>query len=350
MPRGAQTRFPGKEGRDYTQGARDVKPKRMPNHDSLSAGARQRYGFWVTLAGVLALCPDTLLVRLIDTDVWTLVFWRGLLMGAGLLVLYAAGAGRGWLGRILHIGWPGIGASLMFAGNAICFVVALDLTTVANTLLIVSTSPFFAALLSWIFLGERVSLRTALAILVACCGIALIFSGSLFGGEQSGSLWGDVAALGTALGMAGGFVVVRRHRRVNMIPAMALGGLVAAALALPLAAPLALDGRQFGLTLAMGLLLLPVAFGLITIGPRYIPAPEVGLLLLLETVAGPLIVWAVIGEAASPEALVGGAVVVVTLAVHSLIGLRQSRRAGRRSPAALRAAQLGAEQRGEHAL
>lgn len=322
----------------------------MLNPDLSSAGARQRYGFWVTLAGVLALCPDTLLVRLIDTDVWTLMFWRGLLMGSGLLVFFAAGSGPGWLGRILHIGWPGIGAALLFAANAICFVVALDLTTVANTLLIVSASPFFAGLLSWIFLGERVTRRTGLAILVACGGIALIFSGSLFGGEQSGSLWGDLAALGTALGMAGGFVVVRRHRRVNMIPAMALGSLISSAAALPLAVPFALGGTQFGLTLVMGLLMLPVAFGLITIGPRYIPAPEVGLLMLLETVVGPLLVWAVIGEAASAEALVGGAVVVGTLAVHSLIGLRQTRRAGQRARAAGDAAQLGAEQRGEHAL
>lgn len=344
------------EGRDYTRRARDVKQCLMPEDKDSAAG--RRYGFWVTLAGVLAICPDTLLVRLIDTDVWTLMFWRGLLMAVGLFVLYAAGEGRGWLGRVLHIGRPGLAASLLFAGNAICFVVALDNTTVANTLLIVSTSPLFAALLSRVFLGERIALRTWLAILVACGGIALIFSGSLFGGEAAGSLWGDLSAFGTAMGLAGGFVVVRRHRKVNMIPAMALGGLVSALAAVPLAVPFALDGTQFGLTLVMGLLLLPVAFGLITIGPRYIPAPEVGLLMLLETVLGPLVVWAVVGEEASTEALVGGAVVVGTLAVHSFVGLRKtaSRPGGgtgdgsgprrtARSPA-----QLRAEQSRQHAL
>ncbi|SMF84513.1 EamA domain-containing membrane protein RarD [Tistlia consotensis] len=330
----------------------------MPkDHDT--AAARQRYGFWVTLAGVLALCPDTLLVRLIATDAWTLMFWRGLLMGIGLLVFFAAGEGPGWLARLLRIGWPGVAAALMFATNAICFVLALDNTTVANTLLIVATSPFFSALLSWIFLGERISLRTTLAILVACAGIATIFSGSLVGADHAGSLWGDLSALCTAVGMAGGFVLVRRHRRVNMVPAMALGDLIACLVALPLASPLALDGSQFGLTLIMGLLLLPVAFGLITIGPRYIPAPEVGLMMLLETVLGPLLVWAVVGEASSPEALIGGAVVVGTLAVHALIGLRQASRAAARAAAAptaapgrvaRRPAELRAEQSGQHAL
>lgn len=317
-----------------------------------STAAGQRYGFWITLAGVLALCPDTLLVRLIDTDVWTLMFWRGLLMGCGLFVLYAAGEGRGWLERILHIGLPGMAAALLFATNAICFVVALEYTTVANTLLIISASPLFAALLSRIFLGERISLRTGLAILVTCGGIALIFSGSLLGGKASGSLWGDLSALGTGLGLASGFVLVRRQRRVNMIPAMAFGGLISSAVAATLATPFALDGPQFGYTLVMGLLLLPVAFGLITIGPRYIPAPEVGLLMLLETVLGPLIVWAVLGEAASTEALVGGAIVVGTLALHALAGLRKTGGAGPafRASAARSPAQLRAEQSRQNAL
>ncbi len=302
----------------------------MPRDNDASAAARQRRGFWITLAGALVLCPDTLLVRLIDTDAWTLTFWRGLLMGSALFVFFALYQGRGWPARIRQVGWPGLGAALLFGANAVCFVVALEYTTVANTLLIVATSPLFAAALSWIFLGERVSLRTGLAILSCGIGIALIFSGSLFGGERSGSLWGDLSALGTAVGMAGGFVVVRRHRQVNMIPAMALGSLFAGAFALPLAlataTPFGLDATQFGLTLVMGLVLLPVAFGLITIGPRYIPAPEVGLMMLLETVLGPLIVWAAIGEEASVEALIGGAVVVCTLAVHALLGLRMARR------------------------
>ena len=285
----------------------------------MSDRADHRKGLLITLAGVLAICPDTLIVRIIDTDPWTMTFWRGLLIGLGLMVFYAAAEGRGWLGKVAAIGRPGLLAALLFSINAICFILALAHTTVANTLMVVATAPLFGAMLSRLFLGERVERRTWIAILAALLGIAVIFSGSL----EAGGLLGDLLALGTALGLAGGFTVVRRSRAVNMVPAMALGGFITASVSVWLAAPFSLSPPAFGLMLFLGLLLLPVAFGLITLGPRYITAPEVSLLMLLETALGPLIVWIALGEAPSELALLGGVIVFATLTLHAMLGFRR---------------------------
>ena len=111
-----------------------------------------------------------------------------------------------------------------------------------------------------------------------------------------------------------------------MVPAAALSGLTSAAVALALGAPAALVPEAWPAMLAMGLLVLPIATSLITLGPRFLPAPEVSLLMLLETVLGPLWVWLVLGEEPGRLALIGGAIVVGTLILHALAGLRAAKR------------------------
>ena len=163
--------------------------------------------------------------------------------------------------------------------------------------------------------------RTWGAILAAVAGIAVIVSDSLRGG----TLTGDMAALATALCMAGGLTMIRRARALNMVPAIALSGMLSAALVLPLANPFSLGTEQAGLMALLGLAILPLSFGLITLGPRYLPAPEVGLILLLETVLGPYLVWLALGEDPGARALLGGAIVIGVLVLHSALSLRSRR-------------------------
>lgn len=284
--------------------------------------ATHRLGLLITFAGVLVLSPDTLLLRMIGQEgadsSWTINVWRGLFLFIGMMAVFAAMNGRGAVKAVLAIGPWGLVAALVFGSQALCFVFSVGNTLVANTLVIIATAPFFSALFAWIFLGERAPRRTWIAILFACGGIAVIFSGSL----GSGNLPGDLAALGTAVGLGAGFVIVRHRRSVSMTPSMALGGLLAALVSLPFAEPFALTATGFGLMAFLGLIMLPVAFTLITLGPRYLPAPEVSLLLLLETVLGPLLVWLFLGETPDGLALLGGAIVVTTLLLHSLAGWR----------------------------
>lgn len=286
-------------------------------------------GLVITTLGVLVLTPDSLLVRLIQIDPWTMVFWRGLLMFlaiGGFTLAYYRGEAPA---RLRATGRAGVAAVALFGTGTVLFVLALYNTSVANVLVIVAASPLIAAVYSRLFLAEPVALRTWAAIAAAIAGIAILASDS----ARGGTILGDLAALGTAACVGIGFSVVRHARARNMVPAMAVSGLVSALVALPLAAPASVPGDQIWLLLLLGLVVLPVSFGLLTLGPRYITAPEVGLIMLLETVLGPLWVWLVLTEEPSTHALVGGAVVIVALVGHSLAGLR-AHRSRRRAAAA----------------
>ena len=277
-------------------------------------------GLLITGLGVLIITPDGLLVRLIAADSWTLTFWRGLLVAVGLgLGLIAVYRGGTWA-VLRGIGRAGLWTSLLFGIGTVTFILSITHTTVANTLFIVSTSPLFAALMAWRFLGERVTGGTWAAIGLALIGIGVIASGGL----DSGALVGNVAALVTALTLAGSFSIIRHHRDRNMVPTMALSGLVTAVLVLPLAQPAAVGAGDVGVLAFMGLVMLPLSFALLSIGPRYIPAPEVSLMLLLESVLGPLWVWLALGEDPGARTLLGGAIVIATLAGHALVTLRRA--------------------------
>ena len=280
-------------------------------------------GLIITLAGVVVLTPDGLLIRLVSTDQWTLLFWRGLLMGLAILMGLALWHRGDLSARFRAIGPLGLWISLHFAAGALLFVTAISHTSVANTLFIMSTTPLFTAIMARLFLGEPVSSRTWLAISLAVVGIAVIVLGSL----DQGSLWGDLAAFATAIVMASSFVLVRRARAQSMVPAMALGGFVTALCALPFGAvPAAVSSTDLIYLVLMGVIVLPISFSLITLGPRYIPAPEASLIFLLEAVLGPFWVWLVLDEHPGTAAIIGGAIVIVTLAAHSVSALKNSGR------------------------
>jgi drug/metabolite transporter (DMT)-like permease len=275
-------------------------------------------GLLITGIGALLLSPDSLLVRVIAIDQWSMIFWRGVLVAFCLGTFLVLKHGRETAARCREIGKTGLLLAVVLASSSVLFIVALAHTSVANTLIIVSAAPLFAALISRSFLSEAVAPRTWAAILGAICGIAVIVSDSP-GGSNLG---GDLAALATALCIAASLALLRRTRARGAIPAVVLSGLLSAIVSLPLAAPFALGAGQAGLMALLGLVVLPVAFCLTMLGPRYLPAPEVGLILLLETVLGPLWVWLALGEDPGTRALIGGTIVVAALAAHSALALR----------------------------
>jgi drug/metabolite transporter (DMT)-like permease len=284
-------------------------------------------GLAITGLGVLVLSPDALLLRLLEADHFTVVFWRALLMGLTLASVLAL-VYRGRADRALRaVGRWGLVSAHVYALNMITFVYSIHNTAVANTLVIIAAAPLFAAILSRVFLGEGVRPETWAATLIVLGGIAIVF----WDGLAQGTWDGDLAALATALCLASNFTILRHRKHIDMVPATALGGFIAAAFLLVIgaAAPLSPRGDDWLVLALLGFFVVPVAFGLITIGPRYITAPEVGLLMLLETVLGPLWVWLALGERASALSLTGGAIVLVTLAVYFTWRLR-----GRRDVAA----------------
>ena len=278
------------------------------------------FGIAVTTLGVLLLCPDALLVRLIQGEGgsdWSIAFWRGLLTGLGLIMIYRLLEGPGAMRRFVYWDrWVAL-ASITMGIQALAFILSLANTTVANTLIIVATTPLFTALFSWTFLKEKPPMRTWIAIFLSFLGILIIFYHDL----ESVHMLGDLLALVTAMGLGITFVIIRHRKSVNMLPAMSMGKLLSGIAAIPLAAPLAMTDLGLGLMLFLGLILLPVSFALISWGPRYIPAPEVSLLMLLETVLSPILVWLAIGEAASTQTIAGGLIVLFALIGNSVLSL-----------------------------
>jgi drug/metabolite transporter (DMT)-like permease len=279
-------------------------------------------GLILTIVGVLVLTPDTLLIRLAAADHWTLVFWRGSLMAAVLFVAIIWNERSNSRMAFLKIGRIGVLIGICYGLGSVFFVSAVTYSGVANTLIIIASAPMFAAILARIILSELVPLRTVLAIIATFIGIAIVVSGKMSGTNLTGSF----LALGTALVMAMAFVLVRLVKSVNMVPATMIGGILGAVAAYiyGTSSPFEISGDQIIWILLMGAVVLPISFGLVTLGPRYLPAPEVGLILLLETVLGPLWVWLVLDEGVSAQVLTGGAIVVFALLIHSIRGLQVS--------------------------
>jgi drug/metabolite transporter (DMT)-like permease len=281
------------------------------------------------LVGAAAICWSTggLIARLVDTDPWTTVFWRGIFCAAFLVAVTALREGRGTPGVFLGMGRPGLAMAACFAIASTCFIMALHRTSVANVLIIQSLSPFMAGLLGWLWMGERVAGRTWAAMGVALLGSAIMVSRYFYAEAAAGSIGGDLLAFTVALAFAIATVILRRNRHVRMLPAAAL----AAALASLVTAAAARPG-----TAGAGDLLLLALFGsgqlglgmiLFTAGARRIPVAEAALIAVLESVLGPVWVWLAIGENPGVPSLLGGAIVLAALAGHTLADLRLEARA-----------------------
>lgn len=279
-------------------------------------------GLFLTATGVVLLSPDALLLRLVTVDPWTVLFWRGLGMFAvlGLLTLWRDGNGAL---RLFRVGLPlGLLIPVSFALCQTAFVQAIALTNAANVLVIISAAPLLAAFLSRLLLGERLAPRTAVAIAVGMLGVVV----TVWGGLGGGGALGDLVALFVPLSIAVALTVTRLIRIENAWPYYALSGPLTAAIAWPAAAPLAPAGLD---VLWIGLIVLvvsPLSFAMVSIGPRYLPSAEVSLILLLETVLGPIWVWLGVGEVPTLGAWIGGAILLITLAAHSLASRRKESR------------------------
>jgi len=269
-------------------------------------------GFLLTALGAIVLSFDGLLIRLIEAHSFDLLFWRGLLLSL-VVMLWCLLRSPGK--ALFSFDGAFIRSSLLFVVSTVSFVCAINLTSVANVLVLISAQPLLAAVMARVFLGEKSPPVTWLAIIVSIMGIAWVLAGSW----QSPNLTGDLLALLCGLALSAKFVNDRSARSRDMTPALILAGLVIAAISAVAGQPLELQGSDWGLMLLLCLLIIPLAFILITLGPMRIPAAEVGMLMLLETAAGPIWIWFWLNEVPSREALEGGSVVVGTLLIHGLI-------------------------------
>jgi drug/metabolite transporter (DMT)-like permease len=293
---------------------------------ALDAGADRRRGRLLVAAAAVCWSAGGLMVRLVDTDPWTTVFWRGVFC-ASFLTAVTALRERRETGRVLAaMGSTGLAVAVCLAIASTCFIMALHRTAVANVLIIQSLSPFMAGLLGWAWMGERVAGRTWIAMSVALLGSGIMLSRYFHAADVTGSLGGDLLAFTVALSFATAIVLLRRGRQVQMLPAAGLAALLTSLFASMAARPGSADARDLILLAVFGAGQLGLGMILFTAGARRIPVAEASLIAVLESVLGPLWVWLLLGENPGLPSIVGGVIVLAALAGHTAADLRLERR------------------------
>jgi drug/metabolite transporter (DMT)-like permease len=279
-------------------------------------------GLIITTLAVLLIVPDSLFVRLIEAEPLVTAFWRGLLAGTIVLVILLAVQGTRGFRAVFATGWPGVIYTVLIGTTAPAFVLAVTQTSVANVVFIFASMPVFAAVFSRFFLGEPIRMRMIMTMAAVILGLAVIAYGS---GESEVASWkGDIWAVYISAAFAAALTAVRKVKATSMIPAIPFAYIGAAFLLGPFVSPVEAFASQWALFLGHGAFI-GAASCLLALGPRYISSAEVSLLVLLESVLAPILVWVVVGEDPGPWALTGGVIVIGALVVSNVVSLVRQR-------------------------
>ena len=280
----------------------------------------QQKGSLLAFVAVMFITPDSLFIRLSNLDTWGLVFYRGIIpfftVFFGMLLIYKLN----FFKILFNSGFHGIIYIATFSITNITFVVSIQNTNVANTLVMIATAPMLSAILGAIFLKEPPDRKTFISIIITFIAIVYIFFDSL----KLGNFYGDILGFVTALGLAVGAITIRSAKTKNLVPAAVVGKLFVASFALFFIESFTLIDKDLFIVPLMCILCVAIPFVLVTIAPRFIPAAEVNLFFLLETIIGPIWVWVIINEQPSVETLQGGAIIITTIAIHSFLKLRKN--------------------------
>ncbi len=280
----------------------------------------QQKGSLLAFIAVIFITPDSLFIRLSNIDTWGLVFYRGIIpfitVFLGMLLIYKLN----FFKILFTSGYHGLIYIATFSITNITFVVSIQNTNVANTLVMIATAPVLSAILGAIFLKEPPDKKTWISIIITFLAVIYIFFDSI----KLGNFYGDILGFVTAIGLAVGAVTIRSAKSKNLVPAAVVGKLLVATFALLFVESFILAENDLIIVPLMCILCVAIPFVLVTIAPRFIPAAEVNLFFLLETIIGPIWVWLIIKEQPSIETLQGGVVIIATIAVHSFLKLRKS--------------------------
>jgi len=265
---------------------------------------------FMTVAAVCWSSGGFLVRQLSITDAWEIVFWRSLFMALFVAGVLTVIHGRAMPRAVAAVGLPGLMAGAFLAGTFFFFIGSLTRTTVANTNVLMSVSPFLAALGGRFLLREPVPLRTWLAMTVAFGGIIVMFADSL----DAGRVTGNLLALGVSVCFAAQVTLLRKfHATVDMLPQVMIAGVISLVIAFALAPPFAASGRDLAILALMGCVQLGTGCLLATAASKHLSATELGLLALLEPILGPVWVWLLMGENPGAATLAGGAIVLAAV-------------------------------------
>jgi len=274
-------------------------------------------GLMLALAGALLLTPDTLLMRLSGLDGGAMLAWRACLAGLvflsiGLIERFKEEKGN--RARVSSFGFWSL--VICQIGNASFFAFGIALAPVAVVLLAVATVPVIAALLGYFLLGELADRRVWATIVLVFSGILMSVAGDIERGMNIDfeTLLGACCGLAVAISLAFNFVIIRKNKTVPFELAIGLGALIAGCTAFYLwPAAWQVRGASLIYISVTGLIILPVSFFLLSKASRLTSAANVSMIMLLETVLGPLWVWLGIKETPNSLTLLGGVLVVGAL-------------------------------------
>ena len=281
--------------------------------------SNQQKGSLLAFVGVMFITPDSLFIRLSSINTWELLFYRGAIPSVVILFALILFYKSNLIKVTLAMGLAGLFYALTFSITNITFIVSIQNTNVANTLVMIATAPMLSAILAAVFLKENPDKNTWIAILITFLAVVYIF----FDSFKLGNFLGDIFGLITALGLAVGANIIRSVKDKDLVPAAVIGKFLVAIFALFYVDNLILQGRDNIIVPLMCIMCVGIPFVLVTIAPRFITAAEVNLFFLLETIIGPLWVWLIIKEQPSVETIYGGILIIITIAVHSFYKLKK---------------------------
>ena len=268
----------------------------------------------------MLITPDSIFIRLSNIETWGMLFYRGaipfFIVLIGLIIFYKNNLFKALIG----IGYPGIFYVFSFSICNITFIISIQNTNVANTLVMIAMAPMISAILGSIFLKEIPDRKTWIAIIVTLFAVTYIFQDSI----EMGNFYGDLFGIITAFGLACNAVIARYAKNRDLVPSAVIGKLCVAIFAFFFVDSFALVEKDIIIVPLMCVMCVAIPFVLVTIAPRFIPAEEVNLFFLLETIIGPIWVWLIINEQPSIQTIQGGLIIISTIAIHSFLKLRKS--------------------------
>ena len=282
--------------------------------------SNQHKGSLLAFVAVMLITPDSIFIRLSNIETWGMLFYRGaipfVVVLIGLIFFYK----NNLLKALVGIGYPGIFYVISFSICNITFIISIQNTNVANTLVMIAMAPILSAILGSIFLKEVPDQKTWIAIIITLISVTYIFHDSM----EMGNFYGDLFGLITAFGLACNAVIARYAKNRDLVPSAVIGKLCVAVFAFFFVDSFSLVGTDLIIVPLMCVMCVAIPFVLVTIAPRFIPAEEVNLFFLLETIIGPFWVWMIIREQPSIETIQGGTVIILTIAIHSFLKLKKS--------------------------
>ena len=272
-------------------------------------------GYVLLLFGGFCLSWGGLIIRSFEkATVWEILFLRSFFFLFALSVFLISIYKKDTFKIIKTSGLPGVIGGFVMSFSFVAFVVAMSNTTVANVVYIISTQTMFLAIFGYIYLKEKVSLIGSISIFLAMSGITIMVGDSI----STGSLFGNLVALAIPINFAILVMIIRKNTNLDMVPAIFYSGVFSLIYGFFLTESFVFTKHDIFMGFLLGVPQLALGFICITIGSRTTVAATVGLLMLMETLCGPLWVWLFLNEIPPISVFIGGSVIISAIILNSI--------------------------------